>query len=237
VAYVDTGAYMTELKAAVAPAQAYMLERLARREPAERLAVVLDIDETALSNISHMRAFDFAYLPVEWDAWVARGEAPSIAPVREFFQAARSLGLEVIFITGRRERDRPGTEKNLRSEGFGDYTALWFKPDSAKTTTEQFTAKPIKDWLCKTLDPAKGTVNGSKEPGPVSFDCFNLDGRRGSLFNLIASEVLIKEPIVAGDVFRFSGTIEKVMFVPDMKAVVLFKVQETALERLQHPQK
>jgi hypothetical protein len=106
-----------------------------------------------------------------------------------------------------------------------------------QTTTEQFTAKPIKDWLCKTLDPAKGTVNGSKEPGPVSFDCFNLDGRRGSLFNLIAPEVLIKEPIVAGDVFRFSGTIEKVMFVPDMKAVVLFKVQVTALERLQHPQK
>lgn len=144
VAYVDTGAYMTELKAAVAPAKAYMLERLARREPAERLAVVLDIDETALSNISHMRAFDFAYLPVEWDAWVARGEAPSIAPVREFFQAARSLGLEVIFITGRRERDRPGTEKNLRAEGFGDYTALWFKPNSAKITTEQFKTETRK---------------------------------------------------------------------------------------------
>ena len=85
VAYVDTGAYMTELKAAVAPAKAYMLERLARREPAERLAVVLDIDETALSNISHMRAFDFGYLPVDWNAWVSRGEAPAIAPVRELF--------------------------------------------------------------------------------------------------------------------------------------------------------
>ncbi len=106
-----------------------------------------------------------------------------------------------------------------------------------QTTTEQFTAKPIKDWLCKTLDPAKGTANGSKEPGPVSFDCFNPDGRRGSLFNLVAPEGLIKEPIVAGDVFRFSGTIEKVMFVPDMKAVVLFKVQVSALERLEHPHK
>ena len=48
---------------------------------------------------------------------------------------------------------------------------------------------------------------------------------------------MIKEPIVAGDVFQFSGTIEKVMFVPDMKAVVLFKVQVTALERLEHPHK
>ena len=144
VAYVDTGAYRTDLKAAVAPAQAYMLERVARREPGERLVVVLDIDETALSNISHMRAFDFGYLPAEWDAWVARGEAPAIAPVREFFQAARALGVEVIFITGRRERDRPGTEKNLRAEGFGDYAALWFKPDSAKITTEQFKTETRK---------------------------------------------------------------------------------------------
>ena len=64
VLYVDTGAYMSDLEAAVAPAKAYMLERVARREPGERLAVVLDIDETALSNFSHMRAFDFGYLPL-----------------------------------------------------------------------------------------------------------------------------------------------------------------------------
>ncbi|NBQ58027.1 MAG: acid phosphatase, partial [Opitutaceae bacterium] len=40
--------------------------------------------------------------------------------------------------------DRPGTEKNLRAEGFGDFTALWFKPDSAKITTEQFKTETRK---------------------------------------------------------------------------------------------
>jgi len=143
--YVETGVYETEIKAAVASAKAYVIERLSRRELGERLAVVLDIDETALSNFSHMRAFDFGYLPVEWDAWVARGEAPAIEPVREFFQAVRSLGVEVIFVTGRRERDRPGTEKNLRAKGFGDYAALWFKPDSVKITTEQFKTQTRKN--------------------------------------------------------------------------------------------
>jgi len=64
--------------------------------------------------------------------------------VCEFFHAPRALGVEVIFITGRRERDRRGTEKNLRAEGFGDYAALWFKPDSAKITTEQFKAETRK---------------------------------------------------------------------------------------------
>ena len=98
-------------------------------------------------------------------------------------------------------------------------------------------ASPIKDWLCKTLDAPKTQPVGGKDAGPQSFDCFNPDGRRGSLFNLVAAEGLIKEPVAAGDVFKFSGTIEKVMFVPDMKAVVLFKVQVTALERLEHPHK
>lgn len=106
-----------------------------------------------------------------------------------------------------------------------------------QSTTENYTAKSIKNWLCKTLDAPKGNLGGAKDSGPVSFDCFNLDGRRGSLFNLIAPETLVKEPIAAGDVFQFSGTIDKVMFVPDMKAVVLFKVQVTALERLEHPHK
>ena len=123
------------------------------------------------------------------------------------------------------------TSAQVVAEATANYARL------VQTTTEQFTAKPIRDWLCKTLDAPKSQTSGVKEAGPVSFDCFNLDGRRGSLFNLIAAEALIKEPIVSGDVFRFSGTIEKVMFVPDMKAVALFKVQVTALERLEHPHK
>ena len=80
---------------------------------ASRLAVVLDIDETILSNISHMRTMDFGYLPAAWNEWVDRGEAPAIEPVREIYRRARQLGCEVIFITGRRERERAGTEKTF----------------------------------------------------------------------------------------------------------------------------
>lgn len=138
VTYVDSGEYAAGVKAAVAPAVEFLAERVARKAAGERLAVVLDIDETALSNLPHMRAFDFGYVPPEWDAWVARGEAPAIAPVLAFFQAARKAGVEVIFITGRKESDRPGTEKNLRAAGFGDYAALLLKPNGAKVTTEQF---------------------------------------------------------------------------------------------------
>lgn len=138
VAYVESGEYAAEVEAVVAPAREFLAERVARKAPGERLAAVLDIDETAISNFAQMRAQDFGYVPPVWDAWVARGEAPAIAPVLELFRAARAAGVEVIFITGRRESDRSGSEKNLRAAGFGDYAALWLKPNGANSSTEQF---------------------------------------------------------------------------------------------------
>lgn len=123
------------------------------------------------------------------------------------------------------------TTPQVVSEANATYARL------VQSTTEHFTGRPIKDWLCKTLDAPKAQATNSKDGAAISFDCFNPDGRRGSLFNLVAPEAMVREAITIGDVFRFSGTIEKVMFVPDMKAVVLFKVQVTALERLEHPHK
>jgi acid phosphatase len=55
-----------------------------------------------------------------------------------FYKAARAADVEVVFITGRKESDRPGTEKNLKAAGMGDYAGLWLKPNDGKMTTEQF---------------------------------------------------------------------------------------------------
>jgi len=144
VAYVESGDYAAAINAVAKEATAFVTARAAQRAPGERLAVVLDIDETALTNLPHMRALDFGYVPAAWDSWVAEGKAPAIAPVLEFFNAARRAGVEVVFITGRRERDRPGTEKNLRAAGYGDYAMLLLKPDGTKTSTESFKTETRK---------------------------------------------------------------------------------------------
>jgi len=44
----------------------------------------------------------------------------------------------VIIISGRRERDRPGTEKNLRVIGCGDYALLIVKSDTSAEATGVF---------------------------------------------------------------------------------------------------
>ena len=135
VAYVDAGSYDEGLGVVAREAEAWVEQRA---KQGGKLAMVFDIDETMISNVPHMRAQDFGYQSPVWDAWVARGEGPVIKPVREVYRVARKLGVAVIFITGRREKDRAGTEKNLKLAEVADYAALVMRSEDATGSTEVF---------------------------------------------------------------------------------------------------
>lgn len=135
-AYVEHGSYRRDLAAVAARAEAWIRARAA--QGGTRLTVVFDIDETLLSNWPHMVAMDFGYVAPEWTRWVAAGEAPAIEPVCAVFRTARQLGLDVVLLTGRTERDRAGTEKNLRAIGCADYQRLIFAPEGERRTAQAF---------------------------------------------------------------------------------------------------
>lgn len=132
-AYVDSGDYRRAIDAVAREAQRWVEERAARGGAG--LTAIFDLDETLLWNWPHMVENDFGYRPAAWTQWVEEGRAPAIESVREVYRAARRLGVQVVFITGRRERDRPGTEKNLRAIGCADYTALICKPNDDRGTS------------------------------------------------------------------------------------------------------
>jgi len=134
--YVDSGHYREDIAAVAAEATVWLERRAA--PGGRRLTVVFDLDETLISNWPHMKEMGFGYVPGAWTAWVQAARGPAIEPVREVYRTARRLGIEVVFLTGRHERDRAGTEKNLRAIGCGDYVAMWCKPDEAKETTGVF---------------------------------------------------------------------------------------------------
>jgi predicted secreted acid phosphatase len=138
LAYVNSGAYQREIARVAENAKAWIETRASRRVDGERLCVVLDVDETLLSNLSHMRGNDFGYLPASWDRWVQEGVAPAIEPVRDVFRGARARDVDVVILTGRRERDRAGLEKNLRDIGCGDYAAVICRPDEARGPSANF---------------------------------------------------------------------------------------------------
>jgi predicted secreted acid phosphatase len=136
--YVETGTYERDIVNVADEAKAWLTDRASQRRAGEKLALVLDIDETALSNLPHMQEMDFGYLPTMWDEWVAEATAQPLGPVLDLYRQARRLDVAVFFITGRKESDRPGTERNLRAVGYGDYVRLLMKPNDTRTVTRVF---------------------------------------------------------------------------------------------------
>ncbi len=129
------GCYARDLDLQADRAIQYLRRRAARRQAQEKLALVLDIDETTLSNYEEMAAADFAYNADVFNAWVNSARAPAIPGTLRLYNEARRLGVDVFFLTGRPEAQRAATEQDLRGAGFHDWKQLILRqPEEAKAT-------------------------------------------------------------------------------------------------------
>ncbi len=142
-AYVATGEYGKQVAKLAAEANAYLVKRIPKGIPrsakiSKKLAVVFDIDETTLSNIRHIQANDYGYIPKIWDAWVAEGQCTAIYPVQAVYQTAVNAKVDVFFITGRKPADARGTERNLREVGYETWTRIIYKPADFTESTKAF---------------------------------------------------------------------------------------------------
>jgi hypothetical protein len=149
--YHDSGRYEADLEAAVAPARASLARQLRRlrhapgpgrysecRKPKRRRgchevkpAIVLDIDETSLSNYSGLAATGFSAAGLVPGA--ALGNDPVIQPTLDLYRYARSKGVEAFFVTGRPDVTRTPTDSNLQSVGFEQGYTLITKPSGIET--------------------------------------------------------------------------------------------------------
>jgi HAD superfamily, subfamily IIIB (Acid phosphatase) len=140
--YHDGGNYNADIAAVMDAATAYVL---GRAKEARRPAVVLDIDETSLSNWDNLKADDFGFIaggtcslqekmPCGFDDWIDQAKAPAIESTLKFFNSLRAkdvtVNTSVFFITGRRERQRQATLWNLDRMGFNGWAGLVTRPDN-----------------------------------------------------------------------------------------------------------
>ncbi len=140
-AYVDSGRYEADIAAVTEQARAYLESRVQR---GGTLAIVVDVDETALSNLPSLRANDYGFIvpgpcdlprgPCGLAAWIRMAQADPIKPVLILAHLARNRGVAVFFLTGRPERWRTVTEGNLRRAGY-EWTGLILKPDDLTTNS------------------------------------------------------------------------------------------------------
>ena len=126
-AYHDSGRYERAIQAKVDDGISF-LEQYDRAKSVNPI-VVLDIDETSLSNYDYMKSIDFGYEDRSFVAWVEAGKAKAIPATLQLFRRAKDLGFKVFFITGRRESVRAATKANLEGEGFVGFDGLIMRPD------------------------------------------------------------------------------------------------------------
>jgi predicted secreted acid phosphatase len=152
LAYHDSGQYDRDLATIAAQAEQWLASRAqATRQP----ALILDIDETALSNWEIIKLDDFGRpiegscapaldAPCGWAAWDQLGRDPAINPTLRVFRRARALKVTVFFITGRPESQRAATARNLVAAGYGGYAKLYMVPNGAHFASAADFKTPIR---------------------------------------------------------------------------------------------
>jgi acid phosphatase len=133
------GCYAHDLDLQADRAIAFLRRRALHIGPHEKLALVLDIDETTLSNYQEMLRADFAYNVAAFDAWVNTAQAPAIPGTLRLYRESQRLGVSVFFITGRPEPQQAATERDLRAQGFQDWQQLTLRqPSEASEMAEVY---------------------------------------------------------------------------------------------------
>lgn len=137
-AYHDSGDYEKEVTAIVDKAREYVNKRAeqnAQSRHPQKLAIILDIDETSLSNYKYMVARHFHATKEQLHREIMAAEAPAIQPMLALYQDAIQHHIAVFFVTGRHEAQRYATMKNLKAAGFHTWAGLYLKPDNYRKSS------------------------------------------------------------------------------------------------------
>lgn len=136
-AYYQSGAYHEALEQALEQAKCLVQKNFATTVSP---AIVLDIDETSLSNLPAMQDKNFLLSEDERHALARGGQLPAIQGTLELVKFAKENNIAVYFVTGRDESLRDATVANLQHSGFNDFDGLYMREPNQTCETAQFKA-------------------------------------------------------------------------------------------------
>ena len=153
--YVSSGRYQAEVAAVYARAGAYLNRRAHGQS---NLAIVLDVDETVLSNLALLKLNDWTlYLsgptnsvtgPCSLAEWIKLQRSEPIQPALDLVRAARARGVAVFLISARPESLREPTEKTLHAAGY-EWNGLILKPSKLRVKSEVEYKAPARQKLAE----------------------------------------------------------------------------------------
>ncbi|CDZ76986.1 plant acid phosphatase [Legionella massiliensis] len=159
--YHDSGLYEKELTKAILNAQNYILKQAKLNErcykDCKKLAIVLDIDETSLSNYDKMVKRDFVANKEQLHKEMLAANSPVISPMLKLYTDAREQGIQVFFVTGRPQSELKATETNLLRAGYKGWAGLYLRPNNYK----QPSIVPFKSQARKLISEQGYTILAS----------------------------------------------------------------------------
>ncbi len=136
--YHDSGEYKKELAMQIMQAQAFLLKEIQyhkKQKNNKKLALVLDIDETSLTNYKKIAQRDFSNDPPQIHNEILAADSPAIKATLTLYKTALAHGVAIFFVTGRLHSELAATEKNLIRAGYKDWTGIYVRPDNYKKSS------------------------------------------------------------------------------------------------------
>lgn len=139
--YHDSGSYDRDFASVMQQASDWVRLRAGH---VSKPAVILDIDETSLSNWPEIEANHFAYFhdgrcdalpkgPCGVMAWEMSAKAEAFPATLSFYRMAQQHGVAIFFVTGRSENERADTVRNLETAGYRNWAGLVLRPEGSHT--------------------------------------------------------------------------------------------------------
>ncbi|HAT1849087.1 TPA: acid phosphatase [Legionella pneumophila] len=136
--YYDSGLYYHELERTIKLAQEYIHQQYLinkNNKHPQKLAIVLDIDETSLSNYDKMVKRDFTGSKEQIHKEILAANSPAIKPMLTLYKNALKQGIKVFFVTGRQESERDATRTNLIKAGYTKWAGLYLRPNGYSSSS------------------------------------------------------------------------------------------------------
>jgi predicted secreted acid phosphatase len=127
--YFESGAYFKEIEKKLFDGKEY-LDRQLQQPRQNRLAIVLDIDETALSNYRHLERLSFTQNVPALTGAMMLANAEPIPAVLGLYRYATEHKIAVFFISSRPNTPEflAVTMQNLKNAGYNHWQELILKP-------------------------------------------------------------------------------------------------------------
>lgn len=140
--YYESGKYFKDLELALQDAKTYVAQQ-AKHTRSNRLAIVLDIDETALSNYHDLERLYFTRNSQALTGAYMLAGAEALTPVLDLYQEARANGITIFFISERPNTPEimSATVNNLRQAGFTEWGEIILKPIDNDESIQEFKTK------------------------------------------------------------------------------------------------